>query len=97
MDHLVRVEVTGIFPIVSVTGYRDVEEQQFTGDGRPLFDGDGNPVVTIVSVPITEDVSKPGFAMLDPAETNIRALVKAGLVKIAPQKKPAAKPSTGEG
>jgi len=90
MDHLVRVEVTGIFPIVSVTGYRDEEEVQFDGD-RPLFDSEGQPVVKVVRVAETEDVSKPGFAMLDPAETNIRALVRAGLVKPAPQKKPVAK------
>lgn len=90
MDHLVRVEVTGIFPIVSVTGYRNEEEAQFDGNGRPLFDGDGQPVVKVVRVAETEDVSKPGFAMLDPDVTNIRALVRGGLVKLAPQK-PAAK------
>lgn len=84
MDHLVRVEVIGIFPIVSVVGYRDEEELQFTGDGKPLFDAAGNPVVTTVRVEVTEDVSKPGFAFLDPEKTNIRALVKAGLVKVAP-------------
>lgn len=95
MDHLVRVEVTGIFPIVSVTGYRDVEEYQFDDEGSPLFDADGNPVFVIVRVPVTEDVSKPGFAMLDPAETNIRALVRAGLVKIAPLKKPTAAKTEG--
>lgn len=90
MDHLVRVEVTGIFPIVSVTGYRDEEEVQFDGN-KPLFDSEGQPVVKVVRVVETQDVSKPGFAMLDPAETNIRALVKAGLVKLAPQQKSSAK------
>lgn len=94
MDHLVRVEVIGVFPIVSVTGYRDEEEHQFGADGRPLFDAEGQPVVTVVTVPTTEDISKPGFALLDPAATNIRALVKAGLVKIAPLPKPAAKEAT---
>ncbi len=86
LSHLVKVEVTGIFPIVSVTGYRDEEEVQFSGDGKPLFDGDGNPVVTLVRVEETEDVSKPGIALLDPEKTNIRALVRAGLVKVVPQK-----------
>lgn len=90
LSHLVKVEVTGIFPIVSVTGYRDEEEVQFSGDGKPLFDGEGNPVVKLVRVEETEDVSKPGFACLDPEKTNIRALVRAGLVKVVPQK--AAKP-----
>lgn len=91
MDHLVRVEVTGIFPIVSVTGYRTEDEYHFDADGRPEYDAEGNPVFTSVTFPTTEDVSKPGFAMLDPAETNIRALVKAGLVRIAPLPKPTAK------
>lgn len=91
LSHLIRVEVIGVFPIVSVTGYRDEVEHQFDGDGRPMFDADGNPVVTVVSVPTTEDISKPGFAMLDPAVTNIRALVKAQLVKVLP---PTKKPAT---
>lgn len=90
MSHLVRVEVTGIFDIVSVTGYRDDEEVQFGDDGTPLFDADGQPVVKTVRVALTEDICKGGFAMLDPAETNIRALVRSGLVRIAP--KPTAKP-----
>lgn len=60
LANLTRVQVVGIFPIVSITGYDE--------DGKPT----------------REDVSKPGFALLDPAETNIPALTQAGLVKLAP-------------
>lgn len=84
-DHLIAVEVIGIFPIVSVTGYRDEEELQYDAAGAPLFDGAGQPVVTKARVETTEDVSKPGTAWLDPAKTNIRALVKAGLVRVVPK------------
>lgn len=66
---LTRVQVVGIFPIVSIAGY----------------DADGKAQ--------REDVSKPGHALLDPAETNIGALVEAGLVKLAPA--PAAKAKEG--
>lgn len=88
MDHLIAVEVIGIFPIVSVTGYRDEEELQYDAAGTPLFDGVGQPIVTTIRVENTEDISAPGTAYLDPAKTNIRALVKAGLVRVV-AKKPA--------
>lgn len=60
LANLTRVQVIGVFPIVSIVGYDE--------DGKP----------------IREDVSKPGIANLDPAETNINALYQAGLVKPAP-------------
>jgi len=83
LSHLVRVEVIGIFPIVSVTGYTEQDEPVFDGD-QPRFDADGQLVTQPVRVPMTEDVDRGGFAFLDPAETNIRALVRAQLVKLAP-------------
>lgn len=85
LSHLVRVEVIGALPIVSVTGYREDEEVVWDGN-KPLLGGDGEPVVNKVLVPVTEDVSRGGFAYLDPEQTNIRALVRGGLVAIAPQK-----------
>lgn len=91
-DHLIAVEVTGIFPIVSVIGYRDEEELQYDAANAPLFDAAGHPVVKTIRVEVTEDISKPGTAYLDPATTNIRALVKAGLVRVV-AKKPAEKPA----
>lgn len=91
-DHLIAVEVTGIFPIVSVIGYRDEEELQYDSKGAPLFDGAGQPVVKTIRVDVTEDISAPGTAYLDPAVTNIRALVKAGLVRVM-EKRPAEKPA----
>lgn len=90
LSHLIRVEVIGMFDIVSVVGYRDDEEIVWNGNS-PLIGGDGQPVTQTVRVEVTEDVKPGGFAFLDPEKTNIRALVKAGLVRIAPQKKAAAK------
>jgi hypothetical protein len=94
VDHLVAVEVIGDLPIASVTGYRDVEKVQFGGDGAPLFDTAGNPVVKVVRVADTVDVTKGQTAYLDPAETNIAVLTQAGLVKVLP--KQAKKGSKGE-
>lgn len=82
MDHLIRVKVTGMFNIMSVVGYRDEEEFQFTGDGKPLFGANGEPVIKVVRVPVKESVAPGGHAYLDPAVTNIRALVRGGLVQI---------------
>jgi len=90
LSHLIRVEVVGVFPIVSVTGYREDDEVVWNGD-MPAVGADGEVVTQKVTVATTEDVSRGGFAFLDPAETNIRALVRAGLVVIAPQQKAAKK------
>lgn len=90
MDHLIRVEVLGPFDIVSVVGYREEDEVQFDGD-VPRLDADGQPVVKTVRVPVTEDVKPGGYAFLDPAETKIRQLVRAGLVRLAPAKPAKAK------
>ena len=87
MDHLVRCEVIGELPIVSVVGYRDVDEVQFGPGGAPLFDGEGNPVVKTVRVAETVDVEKGGIVFLDPAETNIAVLTQARLVKVLPKDK----------
>ncbi|WP_020525835.1 hypothetical protein [Catelliglobosispora koreensis] len=87
MEHLVRCEVIGDLPIVSVTGYREVEEVQFGPNGAPLFDGEGNPVVKPVRVAETQDVTKGQIAYLDPAETNIAVLTQAQLVKVLPKAK----------
>lgn len=88
MDNLVAVEVLAEPPlaIVSVVGYREVEEPLFE-DGKPVFDGEGNPAVRVVKRPNTEDVTKGGTAYLDPQETQIHLLVQAGLVKILPVSK----------
>lgn len=85
MNHLVRVEVIGDLPIVSVTGYRDEQEVQFDSGGKPLFDADGNPVVKTVQVTETVDVEKGGIAYLDPEQTNIAVLTQARLVKVLPK------------
>lgn len=92
LDHLIAVEVLAEPPlaIASVTGYRDEDEWQFSPDGKPLYDGAGNPVVKQVKVVETEDVEKGGTAYLDPELTNIAVLVQAKLVKLLP-KTPAAK------
>lgn len=89
MEHLVRVEVLCEPPmaIVSVTGYREVEQAQFDKQGRPMFDPAGAPLMKVTKVAETADVEKGGFALLDPAETNIAALTQAGLVRIAPKAK----------
>lgn len=84
----VRVEVIGELPIVSVLEYREEDEVVWDGN-KPLLDGNGDVVTQKVKVPVTQDVSRGGFAFLDPEVTNIRALVRAGLVKIAPEKKAA--------
>ena len=88
MDNLVAVEVLAEPPlaIVSVVGYREVDEFLFGGDGRPRFVADGNPHTRKVRLPDTQDVTKGGTAYLDPAETQIHLLVQAGLVKILPAK-----------
>jgi len=85
VDYLVAVEVIGDLPIVSVTGYRDIEEVQFGRDGAPLFDAAGNPVVKSVRVADTVDATKGQTAYLDPAETNIAVLTQAQLVKVLPK------------
>lgn len=87
MDHLVPVEVIGDLDIVSVTGYRDVEEWQFDKNNQPLYDADGQPRMKNLRVAVTQDVSKGAVAYLDPAETNIPALTQAGLVRLMPKKK----------
>lgn len=87
MDHLVAVEVLCEPPlaIVSVTGYREVEEPIFDAADRPVYGPDGTPAVRVLRRPNTVDVEKGGTAYLDPAETNISALVQAGLVRLLPR------------
>lgn len=86
-SNLVPVEVIGMLPIVSVIDYREEDEWQWGKDGKPLYNPDGTPLTKKVIVPVTQDVSKPGIAYLDPEATNIAVLTQAGLVRLMPKSK----------